>query len=148
MKALFILPIFLLNAYPLWAGRLEIDSIVKVGQTEFNFFENDFTITKKDSVLVIYDRCDLSGAGVIRKVYYPGKNQTILISNIPSGKYFVTIQCLGKHHDRYEKIIKVKSGKTSYVSVRLSDFNEFSKDDVKIPADHFDLANLSIINMK
>jgi hypothetical protein len=148
MKALFILPIFLLNAYPLWAGRLEIDSIVKVGQTEFNFFENDFTITKKDSVLVIYDRFDLSGAGIIRKVYYPAKNQTIHISNIPSGKYFVTIQCLGKRHDRYEKIIKIKGGKTSFVSVKLSVYNEFTRDKVIIPNDPIDFSRLSIVTMK
>ncbi len=149
MKAISILLIFLLNAQFIWAGNsCPADSNVKYGQAEFNFFENHFRITKKDSVLVIYDRYDRSGAGIIRKVFYPGKSQSILISDIPSGKYFVTIQCLGKHHDRFEKIIKIKTDKTACVSVKLSDFEEFSKDRVIIPSDHVDFSKLSIVKMK
>lgn len=149
MKAISVLLIFLLNAQSIWAGNsCPSDSNAKHGQTEFNFFENNFRITKKDSVLVIYDRYDRSGAGVIRKVYYPGKTQSIVISNIPSGKYFVTIQCLGKHHDRFDKIIKIKPGKTAYVSVKLRDYDEFLKDRVIIPADHIDFSKLTILQMK
>ncbi len=149
MKAFLYLLALQLTALAGLAGTgYKADSNLKEGQTEFNFFENRFTISKKDSVLVIYDRCDLSGAGVIKKVYYPGVRQTILINNIPAGKYYVIIQCLGKHHDRYERILRIKPGKTAYVSVKLSDYDEFSKDRVIIPQDHFDLARLSVVTMK
>jgi hypothetical protein len=149
MKASLIFLMFQLAAFMTWAGNVShADSNSKAGQTAFNFFENHFTITRKDSVLVIYDRCDLTGAGVIRKVYYPGSKQSILISNIPAGKYYVTIQCLGKHHDRYEKILKIKSGKTAYVSVKLSDYDEFSRDRVFIPNDPIDFSRLSVVTMK
>jgi hypothetical protein len=149
MKPLVFLTLLLLSMDLAWAGKEhKNDSIGNNGQTEFNFFENDFTISKKDSVLVIYDRYDLSGAGVIKKIYYPGSNQTVFIPNIPSGKYFVTIQCLGKHHDRYEKIIKVKNGKTSFVSVKLNNYAEFTKGNVAIPNDPVDFSKLSIVTMK
>ena len=149
MKPLLFFILIFLNIDLAWAGnRHKADSIAKEGHTEFNFFENDFLITRKDSVLVIYDRYDLSGAGIIKKVFYPGSKQTISIPNIPSGKYFVTIQCLGKHHDRYEKVIKVKSGKISYVSVKLSPYDEFTCGKVAIPNDMVDFSKLSIVTMK
>ena len=149
MKPLLILILLLLGKGLAWAGNgHKADSIIKDGQTEFNFFENDFTIGKKDSVLVIYDRYDLSGAGIVKKVYYPGAKQTILIPNIPSGKYLVVIQCLGKHHDRYEKLIKVKCGKTSYVSVKLSPYDEFKSGNASIPKNMVDFSRLSIVTMK
>lgn len=149
MKA--VLSILILQLFTQWGWAAighQKDSSIKKGQTEFNFFENHFRITKKDSVLVIYDRYDRSGAGVIFKVYYPGKSQSITISDIPKGKYFVTIQCLGKHHDRFDKIIKIKPGKTAYVSVKLRDYDEFLKDRVIIPADHIDFSRLTILQMK
>jgi hypothetical protein len=148
MKSFLILLSFLVSSLA-WAGSgHKTDSNAKSGQTEFNFFENNFTITKKDSILVIYDRYDLSGAGIIKKVYYPGSKQTILINDIPCGKYIVTIQCLGKHHDHYEKILKVKGGKISNVSVRLSEYDEIARDKVIIPSDTIDFSKLSIVTMK
>jgi hypothetical protein len=149
MKTFIFLMMLLLSRDLAWAGKgHNTDTMAKDGQTEFNFFENHFTIKKKDSVLVIYDRYDLSGAGIIKKVYYPGSKQTILISNIPSGKYLVVIQCLGMHHDRFEKLIKVKSGKTSYVSVKLSPYDEFTCGKVAFPNDTVDFSKLSIVTMK
>jgi hypothetical protein len=149
MKPLLFFIMLLLGNDLAWAGNgHKTDSLAKNGQTEFNFFENNFMITTKDSVLVIYDRYDLSGAGIIKKIYYPGSNQTIFIPDIPSGKYLVIIQCLGKHHDRYEKVIKVKNGKTSFVSIKLSDYDEFSKDTLSIPNQPVDFSRLAVVTMK
>lgn len=149
MKPILFLILMLPSMDLAWAGiGHKTDSVGNNGQTEFNFFENDFMISRKDSVLVIYDRYDLSGAGIIRKIYYPGLKQIIFIPNIPSGKYLVIIQCLGKHHDRYEKIIKVKNGKTSYVSVKLSPYGEFTLGKVVMPNDTVDFSRLSIITMR
>jgi hypothetical protein len=127
---------------PLHAQKLQ------EGQTEFTFYNNRFNLTRKDSVLVIYDRYDRSGAGVIRKVFYPGKKQSILVDEIPAGKYFVTIQCLGKHHDRFEKVLRIKSGKTSTIPVNLSLCEEYSKEKVVIPNYPVDFSRLSILKMK
>ena len=90
--------------------------------------------TQKDSVLIIFDRCDRTGAGVVYQVFYADDDQNITIPEVPAGKYFVTIQCLGLHHDRMEKVITIKSQKDEQVKISLTAVEEFSKDKVVIPA--------------
>ncbi len=120
----------------------------KEGTAQLSFHKHDFGQCNKDSVLVICDRFDRSGAGVVFKVFYPSDNQNISVTGIPEGKYFITIQCLGRHHDKFEKIIKIKSGKCENIAIKLSDCDEYSKEKVVIPGDHFDFSKLSIISMK
>ena len=102
----------------------------------------------KDSVYITYDRWDRSGAGVIRKVFYPKKNHTVSIDKIPPGKYFVTIQFLGSHHDRFQKIVRIRSNEVKTIDLELQDHDEFSKSNVKIPADHIDFSRLAVLTMK
>ena len=40
-----------------------------------------------DSVYLIFDRYDLSGAGLVKKVYHP-VNNTIRVEELPKGKYY------------------------------------------------------------
>ena len=47
-----------------------------------------------DSVLVIFDRYDLTGAGVVKKIYYP-VNNVVSIEEVPEGKYYINVLCLG-----------------------------------------------------
>ncbi len=98
-----------------------------------------------DSVLIVFDRFDRTGAGVIYQIYNADQKDGIDIHSIPAGKYFVTIQCLGLHHDRVQKTIKVKKNKEEKISIALSDVEVFSKDRVIIPPYHYDLAKLSIL---
>ena len=102
----------------------------------------------KDSVYITYDRWDHSGAGIVHEVFYPKKNHTISIEKIPPGKYFVTIQFLGSHHDRFEKIVRIHSNEVKTIDLELQDRDEFSKGNVKIPADHIDFSRLEIVTMK
>ena len=46
-----------------------------------------------DSVLVIFDRYDLTGAGVVKKIYYP-VNNVVSIQDVPEGKYYINVLCL------------------------------------------------------
>src|SRR5690348_3623384 len=71
------------------------------GKATLNFHKHNFIDRSKDSVLVIYDRYDRSGAGVVHKVFYPSNDNTVSINGIPEGKYFVTIQFLGLHRERF-----------------------------------------------
>jgi hypothetical protein len=88
----------------------------------------------KDSALVIFDRYNRTGAGVIFNVFVQDRDHSIVIPQVPAGKYFVTVQCLGLHHDRMEKIITVHSKKGKSVNLQLEDAEEFTKDKVVIPA--------------
>jgi hypothetical protein len=137
----------LVSFFMLAESKLDIvkDSI---GSVQLSFDSRSFYFCKKDSILVIYDRYDRSGAGVIKKVFYPKKDYTISINNIPAGKYYVTIQCMGVHRDRIEKIERVKTGRLDTMTIKLKDCEEYSKENIRIPVDHIDLARLKVTTMK
>jgi len=123
-------------------------AIVKEGSVQFKFNNLTPADAHKDSVLIIFDRFDRTGAGVIYKVFTADNNGDIVIEDIPAGKYFVTIQGLGLHRDRMETTITVKAQKNHEASINLKDVEEFTKGSVIIPSSRTDLAALSIVNMK
>lgn len=98
-----------------------------------------------DSVLIIFDRFDRSGAGVIYQIFNADQKSGIDIHSVPAGRYFVTIQCLGLHHDRIQKTITVRKNKEERISISLSLAELFCKDRVVIPPYHCELAKLSIL---
>ena len=118
------------------------------GQIQFQF--NNVTASKehKDSVLIIFDRTNHTGAGVIYQVYAADEAHCITIPAVPAGKYYVTIQCLGLHHDRMEKTVTIRSQKSEKVRINLEASEEFSKDKVVIPVYHPDFANLTVLKTK
>jgi hypothetical protein len=118
------------------------------GSLQLKFNAAVDTEAPKDSVLVIFDRYDHTGAGVVYQIYYQAKDHSITIPAIPEGKYYVTIQCLGIHRDRMETVIKIKSNKSETIRINQNDSEEFSKDKVVIPAYRPDFANLGICKMK
>ena len=74
-------------------------SIITNKAAGFNYtFHIDNTVNKNntvDSVLVILDKFDHSGAGIVTKVFYPGANNQIVIEGLPAGKYYAEIYVLG-----------------------------------------------------
>ena len=121
--------------------------VMNAGAVRFQF-SNINAKDRNDSVLVIFDRFDHTGAGVIYQVFAADQQNGIDISAIPAGKYYVTIQCLGLHHDRLEKTITIKKQKNEKVNIALSASELFSKDDVVIPVTHSKLSDLSILSNK
>ena len=119
-------------------------AMVKSGAVRFQF--TDFVLSRrKDSVLVIFDRCDHTGAGIVFKVFKADLDNGITVAEVPAGKYFVTVQCLGLHRDRMEKKVVVKYNKNHTVNLALEDSQEFSKDKVVIPAYRFDITHMTVL---
>ena len=121
--------------------------VMNAGAVRFQF-TNVNAQDHTDSILVIFDRFDHTGAGVIYQVYSADQQNGIDISAIPAGKYYVTIQCLGLHHDRLEKTITIKKQKNEKINIALSASELFSKDNVLIPVTHAKLTDLSILSNK
>lgn len=121
--------------------------MMNAGAVRFQFSNLDAQ-DHSDSVLVIFDRFDHTGAGVIYQIYSADQQNGIDISSIPAGKYFVTIQCMGIHHDHLEKTITIKKNKNEKINFALTATEVFSKDNVVIPTSHTSLSNLSILNSK
>jgi hypothetical protein len=121
--------------------------VMNAGAVRFQF-SNINAQDHTDSVLVIFDRFDHTGAGVIYQVYAADQQNGIDISAIPAGKYYVTIQCMGLHHDRLEKTITIKKQKNEKVNIALETSELFTKDNVVIPVTHTKLTDLSILSNK
>ena len=101
-----------------------------------------------DSVLVIFDKYDHTGAGIIYKVFYPDQNQTIDIDEVPAGKYYVSIRCLGIHKDYIEKLVKVEKNKSNSLKIKLQDCEMFTKEGVIIPPVQTNLMSLSVTALR
>ncbi len=121
--------------------------VMNAGAVRFQF-SNIKAQDHTDSVLVIFDRFDHTGAGVIYQVFAADQQNGIDISAVPAGKYYVTIQCLGLHHDRLEKKVTIKKQKNEKISIALSASELFTKDNVVIPVSHTKLTDLSILSNK
>jgi hypothetical protein len=121
---------------------------VSAGAVCFQFNRISSCQEHKDSVLIIFDRFDHTGAGVIFKVFTADSANCINIPEVPAGKYFVTIQCLGLHHDRLDKLVSIKSNKNEKVRIDLKVSEAFSKDNVVIPTYCPKFADLAILKSK
>jgi len=68
-----------------------------------------------DSVLIIFDRYDLTGAGVVKKIFYPVGN-VISIDEVPEGKYYIEALCLGmiKYYFKHEGFIYKGKNKIAF----------------------------------
>jgi hypothetical protein len=132
---------------PATSNSAKATKMVNAGAVRFEF-SNINGQDHKDSVLIIFDRFDHTGAGVIYQVYAANNDNSITIPEIPAGKYYVTIQCLGLHHDHLEKTISIKKQKNEKVKIELEASEEFSKDNVKIPVYRPNFSDLAILKSK
>ena len=103
-------------------------------------------LSKIDSVFVIFDRYDLRGAGVIKKVFYPDIENKIRV-NLPKGKYYISIYCLGIYNkESFDRIISAKSKKERNILLRLQASALYQQGLAGMPGEHFDPSHLAILN--
>lgn len=105
-------------------------------------------LSKIDSVFVIFDRYDRRGAGVIKKVFYPDRENQIRLT-LQKGKYYISIYCLGIYNkESFDRIMSAKSNKNHHIFLRLQASALYLQGSAKIPADRFDPAHLAILNFR
>lgn len=103
-------------------------------------------LSKIDSVFVIFDRYDLRGAGIVKKVFYPDFENKILV-NLPKGKYYLNIYCLGIYNKvGFNRIVFAKPNKNRSIFLRLQQSALFQLGLARMPTDHFDPSHLAILN--
>jgi len=117
-------------------------AVLNAGSVRFQF---NALATDQDSALVIFDRFDHTGAGVVYQMFAADSTNGISIENVPAGKYYVTVQFRGVHRDRMEMLVTVKAQKNGKVHIKLDDAEVFSKDNVKIPVYNPSFSDLAIL---
>ena len=103
-------------------------------------------LSKIDSVFVVFDRYDLRGAGIVKKVFYPDIENKIRVI-LPKGKYFISIYCLGIYNkESFDRIVSAKSNKEKEILLRLQASALYKQGLARIPGDRFDPSHLAILN--
>ena len=102
-----------------------------------------------DSVIVIFDKHNLTGAGTIKQLFYPVNNE-VIIPNVPEGKYYIDILCLGIYHQSFSEISYVYEKKRNKNKFRfhLKPAEEFNRATVYIPKEKIDPLKLTILHPK
>lgn len=96
-----------------------------------------------DSVFVIFDRYDRSGAGIVKKVFYPVNNKIELI--VPRGKYYVDLYCLGIYKRRhFDRIIIARPKKRNRLFFKIGAQPLYTPGLVSMPKEKIDPGNLLI----
>src|SRR5258705_7168801 len=99
-------------------------------------------LSKIDSVFIIFDRYDLSGAGVVKQVFYPDIDNQIKII-LPKGKYYMNIYCLGIYNKvAFDRVVSAKPNKNRKVFLRLQQSALFQLGLAHMPDDQFDPSHL------
>jgi len=110
----------------------------KAAATHYTF-RLDNTVNKNntvDSVLVILDKFDHSGAGFVKKVFYPGADNQVVIEDLPAGKYYAEIYVLGIYKKHFSTIIYTdKSAKKNKVNLQLDYKDVYVPGNANIPAE-------------
>jgi hypothetical protein len=103
-------------------------------------------LSRIDSVFVIFDRYDLRGAGIIKKVFYPDGENKIQVT-LPKGKYYLNIYCLGIYNkEGFDRIVSAKPNKNHQILLQLQQSALFELGLAHLPQDRFDPSHLAILN--
>jgi hypothetical protein len=100
-------------------------------------------VTTIDSVLLIFDKYDLTGAGTIKQVFYPSHNR-IIINKVPRGKYYIDILCMGISHQTYTLVETIGERRSNKLYVPIKNFERYTPGKVEIPPSLIDFSNLLI----
>ena len=102
-----------------------------------------------DSVLVIFDRVNLTEAGAIRQIVYP-VNNVITLKNAPEGRFYITVVCLGIYNDNFTEINYVYEGRKNQnrFRFRMSPAEAFRADGIKIPTERTNPLQFAIFKQK
>lgn len=96
-----------------------------------------------DSIYLVFDRCDHSGAGVVKQIFYPVSNKVTV--TVPKGKYYVSIVCLGMYNrESFDRKINAKANKENKVLLKLSEPPLFVPGFAYIPEEKIDFSNLLV----
>ena len=145
MKPIYaiVLLTMLLSSTGVFAQKKKHPDLVDVTINLRKRFSKDAPV---DSVFVFFDRYNHTGAGIIKKVYYP-KDNKILIPDVPPGKYYIGMFCLGTHWQYFSEVTFVNKRRNNNIRFRLN------RSELFIPGSYIaqvssDLNRLSITSPK
>jgi hypothetical protein len=140
---ILVLSTTLLGSTAAWAQkRKHTDSVDVTISLRKSFSKN----APVDSVYIFFDRYNHTGAGVIKQVYYP-KNNKIVVRDVPPGKYYIGMFCLGTHLQYFSEVTFVNKRRSNKLRFKLNRSETFVPGNY-LPSVQFDLNRLAITSPK
>lgn len=96
-----------------------------------------------DSVFIIFDRYDLTGAGIVKQVFYPSNNRVVIL-NVPRGKYYVDVFCMGLPGQNYSRIRTIRKRRTNALKIPVKTVEPYIPGTAVIPPSSIDFTNLIV----
>jgi hypothetical protein len=96
-----------------------------------------------DSVFVIFDKHNLSGAGVIKQIFYPVNNQ-IVIEKVPKGKYYIEVSSLGYDQQSFNDIATISDRRNNKVKIRFTPSEPYTPGSANIPNERINSSQLIV----
>jgi|GEM_PF-1020821 len=136
------------NESPASKEKNNADAVSKEASSKkisgFNYtFNIDNKVNKNnsiDSVLVILDKFDHSGAGIVKKIYYPDANNQIVIEGLPTGRYYADVYVLGLYKKHFSSVIRtVKSSRKNKARLQLDYADAYHPGNASIPEENIRL---------
>lgn len=141
MKEVIMVMVFCFAAgAPLFAQKKQSSDSVDVVIRLTNASRTPFT----DSVLVVFDRYDHSGAGIIKKVFYPTNNQIVIVK-VPPARYYIEISCLNNHREKFTELTYVNYRHPNVFTYRVRKSDTFTPGLAIIPVEPVDFSKLTIL---
>jgi hypothetical protein len=106
---------------------------------------NRAPIPYSDSVLIIFDRYDHAGAGIVKKVYQP-VNGAIIVPKVPAGRYYIDIFCLGIHQEVFSELTFVNNRHSNTFTYRVKKTGSSLPGLAAIPFEKIDVSKLHILH--
>jgi hypothetical protein len=102
-----------------------------------------------DSALIILDKFDLTGAGVVMKVVPVDSNHQLNLTDIPVGKYYAGIYTYGLRKEYISIVItvtgNVKKKKSRSVKINVADAEAYIPGKVIIPPEDISLFSYALL---
>jgi hypothetical protein len=140
VAVLLLVAVISLNTSLFAQKKLPTDSV------EVTIRLNNYSPTPySDSVLVIFDRYNHTGAGIIKKVYQPVNGQ-ISIPKVPPGKYYIDIFCLGINREIFSELTYVNIRHSNAFNYTVKKTGSSAPGFAAIPVEKIDISKLQILH--
>jgi hypothetical protein len=105
----------LLSSMEVWSQKRKHTDSVDVTITLKKRYSRNAPV---DSVFIFFDKYNHTGAGVVKNVFYP-KDDKIVIPQVPPGKYYIGMYCLGTHWEYLSEVTFVNMRRKNNLRFKL-----------------------------
>lgn len=118
------------------------DTAAKANNAKYSFHMINAGQIHVDSALIVLDKFDRTGAGVVIQRVIPDENNRLTLTDVPAGKYYAGIYTYGLQREYFSIVIEVEKPRRkkrrdrNKVVIRISDTDRYIPGMAVIPPEN------------